>query len=137
MDSCRSVFVIDDYPINLQIAEIFLRKQAFFDKIHSYMEAEKALAHIESHRNNAEILPDVILLDIEMPIMDGWRFLDRFEDVLPHLQKAAEVFVISSTIDYYERQRVKRYPSVKGVFPKPLDDNIIHDIAALYLASVG
>lgn len=134
---CRSVFIIDDYPINLQIAELFIKRQGFFDKISSYLNAQEAFDYLMTHIHNPVLLPDVILLDIHMPILDGWMFLDRFEDIQPYLKKNIDVFIVSSSADYYDRQRIKRYPSVKGYFPKPITDDILQNIVNLRLASTG
>ncbi|MDF3077148.1 MAG: response regulator [Sphingobacteriaceae bacterium] len=132
----RSIFIVDDYPINLKIGEMFIKKHGFFDKISTYLDAEEALNYLTIHMNNEALLPDVILLDLDMPLMDGWQFLDRFEDIMHFLAKNVEIFILSATIDYYERQRAKRYPSIKGILPKPLEIDSLHDIA-LRLGSVG
>ena len=133
---CRSIFIIDDYPINLRIAEMIIRNQGVFEKVSTYLDASEAFEHLTTHMNNEAHLPDVILLDIHMPLMDGWMFLDRFEDIMPYFAKRIEIFIASSSMDYYDRQRIKRYPSVKGAFQKPLQSEMLHEIAAR-LGAVG
>ena len=69
------VFIIDDDPIHQRIAQIMIAKHELFDEYSSYTEAELALDYLKENINNNIGLPDVILLDLNMPVVDGWDFL--------------------------------------------------------------
>ena len=132
-----NIFVIDDYSINLKIAEFIIRDHGYFDVITTYLEAQNALEYIVSQRNNKALLPDVILLDLNMPVMDGWQFLDRYKEVVSSLSKSIDIYILSSSIDVREIQRSKQYESVRGFLTKPLSTEMIENIMVTGLATAS
>ena len=73
------VFIIDDDPIHQRIAQIMIEKHRIYDEFKSYTEAGKALEFLQENHSHADVLPDVILLDLNMPVVDGWDFLEKFD----------------------------------------------------------
>ncbi|MFA6945068.1 MAG: response regulator [Pedobacter sp.] len=125
MDLKSRVFIIDDDPIHQRIAQIMISKNKLFDEFHSYTEAQKALDFLKENKENEESLPNVILLDLNMPVMDGWDFLEEFEKFNQNLKKDIRVFIVSSSVDEKDMLRSKLYPGVKGFISKPLSSEII------------
>ena len=121
----KSIFVIDDCQLNLSIAKFIINRYSFFDKITCYSEAQKALEDIVCNRNNKILLPDVLLLDLNMPVMDGWLFLDRYKEINTSLVKEIDIYILSSSTDAREIQRSKQYDCVKGFFSKPLTPEML------------
>lgn len=119
------VFIIDDDPIHQRIAQIMIAKHQLYDEFVSYTEAGKALADLESNFSNLDFLPDVILLDLNMPVMDGWDFLEKFEKNNSNFKKDIRVFIVSSSVDEKDISRSQTFPSVKGFISKPLNPEII------------
>ena len=87
MDLKSKVFIIDDDPIHQRIAQIMISKHNLFDEYFSYTEAQKALDFLQENIENEDTLPDVILLDLNMPIIDGWEFLEAFEIINKEFKK--------------------------------------------------
>lgn len=130
--------IIDDYPINLRIAEMVIKRNGFFDKVTTYLEAEQALSYITINQKDAESLPDVILLDLQMPFMDGWQFLDKFEEIQESLCKHIQLFILTSSLNERDIIRSKQYPAVAGFLSKPLTQDMLQYILEmLRLASVS
>jgi len=125
MDLKNRVFIIDDDPIHQRIAQIMISKHNLFDEYFSYTEAQKALNFLEENTKNEEMLPDVILLDLNMPVMDGWDFLKVFEKLNKELKKNIRVFIVSSSVDEKDVLRSKLFEGVKGFISKPLSPDII------------
>lgn len=121
----KSIFVIDDCQLNLSIAKFIIKRYSSFDKITCYSEAQKALEDIVCNRNNKILLPDVLLLDLNMPVMDGWQFLDTYMEINACLVKDIDVYILSSSTDSREIQRSKQYGCVKGFFSKPLTPEML------------
>lgn len=121
----KSIFIIDDCQLNLSIAKFIINRDSFFDKITSYSEAQKALEDIVRNSNSKILLPDVILLDLNMPVMDGWQFLDRYKEINTSLVKGIDIHILSSSTDAREIQRSKQYDCVKGFFSKPLTPEML------------
>ncbi len=124
------VFIIDDDPIHQRIAQIMIAKHELFDGYTSYTEAELALEFLKSNAKNADNLPDVILLDLNMPVMDGWDFLEAFEKFQADLSKNARVFIVTSSVDEKDKLRSQTFSFVKGFISKPLSPDIIRSTLA-------
>lgn len=125
MDNISRVFIIDDDPIHQRIAQIMISKHNIFDEYLSYTEGEKALSFLRANVNMPDNLPDVILLDLNMPEVDGWDFLEIFETMQQDFQKAIRVFIVTSSVDEKDRLRSAVFTSVKGFISKPLSPEII------------
>lgn len=128
MDLKSRVFIIDDDPIHQRIAQIMISKHNLFDEYFSYTDAQKALDFLQENKKNEEILPDVILLDLNMPVLDGWDFLETFESLIKEFKKNIRVFIVSSSVDEKDLIRSKSYVAVKGFISKPLSPDIIRSI---------
>jgi CheY-like chemotaxis protein len=119
------VLIIDDDPIHQRIAQLMIQKQQLFDEIKSFTNATHAVSFLDENAENTEALPDVILLDLNMPIMDGWGFLEEYRTLLPKLAKAIKIFIVSSSVDEKDMLRSQTYSYVKGFISKPLSPDII------------
>jgi CheY-like chemotaxis protein len=119
------VFIIDDDPIHQRIAQIMITKHRIFDEFTSYTEALNALAFLEGNHDTTDALPDVILLDLNMPVMDGWDFLEGFDKIKDSLIKKIRIFIVSSSVDEKDISRSQSYSSVEGFISKPLTPDII------------
>lgn len=119
------VFIIDDDPIHQRIAQIMISKHDLYDELVSYTEAEKALDFLKINLDNHEFLPDVILLDLNMPVVDGWDFLAAFESIRKDLKKDIRIFIVTSSVDEKDKLRSQAFSTVKGFISKPLSPEII------------
>jgi CheY-like chemotaxis protein len=126
------IFIVDDYLINLRVAEMIVRRNKEFDTITSYEDANAALSFISDNRDNENILPDIILLDLHMPVMDGWEFIEKFEEIYSSLIKSVKIIILTSSTDQRDIQRSKQYSTVKGFYSKPLTVEMLSDISSRF-----
>lgn len=133
----KSIFVIDDYSINLFIAQMVIEDHGFFDKVTTFSQAEEALDFLVQNQNDQDTLPNVILLDLNMPVMNGWQFLDKFEKLLPCLIRQIDIYILSSSMDNRDVDRAHRYVSVNKFLSKPLCPEMLQDIMTTYISSAS
>ncbi len=114
--------LIDDDEINNFINRKLLSRYDDNLGIVDFVGAREALNHL---RNPGDSLPDFILLDINMPEMNGWEFIAEFAKLnLNHTR----VIVLTSSIDGRDEERARSLAEVKGYFIKPLDNSKIEEI---------
>ncbi|GAB4401240.1 MAG: response regulator [Microscillaceae bacterium] len=126
MKKINGTLVVEDDAITTLIIKKTLEKHPSFDKIYAAKNGQEALEWVQHCYAHKEALPELILLDLNMPVMDGWEFLEAFQD-LPLAQKVA-VVVLSSSIDQADLDRARTYPFVKGYFAKPLTEEKLDEI---------
>lgn len=121
------VCIIDDDPIFVYGTKVLLSYNcSFCSSVSVYEDGEEALENLTLIANRKEKLPDVIFLDLNMPIMDGWKFLDAFVK-LP-LEKVPRVYIVTSSIDKRDIEKAHSYDIVKDFIVKPLSDSILVDL---------
>jgi CheY-like chemotaxis protein len=120
-----NVFIIDDDSIHQRIAQIMIEKHQIFEKYTSYTDAEKAYNYLKENTQDPALLPDIILLDLNMPVTDGWDFLDLYENIKGDLKKLIRIFIVTSSVDEKDKLKAKTYSSVVGFISKPLSPDIL------------
>ncbi|MEC5143722.1 response regulator [Chitinophaga sp. 212800010-3] len=125
MKLINTIFIVDDDPIHQQIAKIMIERQAISSHIRVFSDAQDVLDFIREHAGDKEALPDLILLDLNMPVMDGWEFLEEYASFHNQLPKSIRIFVLTSSIDEKDKERVGHYKFVTGYLTKPLSKEII------------
>ena len=78
-----------------------------------------------------EALPDIIFLDINMPFMDGWQFLEEYTKIKPTLSKQIVIYVVSSSISEYDIERARNNSNVSDYFVKPITVDTYKTLIAL------
>ncbi len=118
------ILCVDDDPVTLMLVKILISKALITKEIITASNGFEAMKYFQKIIANPETIttyPRVILLDINMPIMDGWEFLDCFvkNDLTSIFNKTKIVFV-SSSIDPLDIEKSKNYPIVVDFFTKPM-----------------
>ena len=115
MKPLHSIFIVDDDPIHQQITQIMLDRQHISDAVKKFSDAQEVLEHIREHRDNAAQLPDLILLDLNMPVMDGYETTRWLRDNYP------EVHVLMLTMYDSEPALIRLLQAgVKGFLKKDI-----------------
>lgn len=110
--------IIDDDPIYVYGAKRTLEIGEFCHSILIYHDGKEAFDKLSQIIKTNQKLPDLILLDINMPVWDGWQFLDEFIKI--PIQQKITIFMVSSSIDPSDTERVKTYEAVSDFIIKPI-----------------
>lgn len=123
-----NLWIIDDDPM----ASFYIKRLAelgeLADIITIYDRARGAVDYLMHHKETPEHLPDVILLDLYMPELDGWGFLNEFSKVKEQLAKPIDIFIISSSDHLKDINRAKSIPEVKAYIQKPVTKEKLREV---------
>ncbi|WP_240927948.1 response regulator, partial [Cellulophaga sp. Z1A5H] len=87
----------------------------------TFSDGEEALNFVLKNLNDKIELPDIILLDINMPIMDGFQFMEEFVKIKPKLGKKIVVYMVSSSVDPKDIERTKKISAISDYIIKPIE----------------
>jgi len=124
----KKVMLIDDNEIDLKINSKIISLAKLFEDIIICQSGEQGLDYLSKHIDQAEKLPDLILLDIQMPEMDGFEFLDHYKRLPKDFTSRCPVAMLSSTLDFGDIKRAEANAFVVKLLKKPLLPN---ELAAL------
>jgi CheY-like chemotaxis protein len=123
--------IIDDSATDRYIEEHYLRKFFIAATVIPQSSAIDALDYLKQFADNLEELPQLIFLDIRMPLMDGFEFLDEYEKLPSSVHEYCTIVMISSSIDPGDQARIKENRFVKKFINKPLNKEKLLELAAL------
>jgi len=119
--------IIDDDPIFVFGTTKMMKLANFCNSFMVFQNGEEAINHLKPIiESNDTSLPDVILLDLNMPIMDGWQFLDEFTSI--PTQKEVTIYIVTSSIDPYDMEKAKNYDSITNYLIKPITSERLQEI---------
>ncbi len=124
-----STVLIDDSDIDLFIQKRFLEVYQFSKKLTSYRSAEEALEKLSSAREQPA--PDVIFLDLNMPNVDGFGFLEGFKALPNEVRDKSKIIVLTSSNSQKDRAQAFTYQNVVHFVTKPLKQSDIEDLKKL------
>ena len=129
MKTLQTVLIVEDDPIAAMIVGKKVNAHPRIRQSRTCANGELALLDLKAALAAGNALPDLILLDINMPVMDGWQFLSA----LAALPKPREVPVVmlTSSIDAQDMARARTFPAVRGFFSKPLSNPMLDQVLAL------
>lgn len=116
----RTIWVIDDDIIYKTIMKKIIQKSEKFSNTFTFSNGEEAINALKNLHKNNEALPDIILLDINMPVMDGWGFMVEMALLKPLLQSQISIYISSSSIAIEDKLRAKNNPHILGYMSKPI-----------------
>src|SRR3954465_1239272 len=128
-DKTVSVLLVDDDEINNFISIKLIKKALLNTEIMACLNGKFAIDQLaEIQRKDPAKLPDYILLDINMPIMNGWEFLDEYKRINLDPLGKSKIYIISSSVFSNDINKARSYPLVKDFISKPLNVEKIKEL---------
>lgn len=121
--SNKVICIIDDDPIYQILINKIIALSKTECEVMRFKNGKEALDNFT--RNIHKNLPEIILLDLEMPIMDGWDFMTEIDKLLTD---DTAIYIVSSSISYEDKEKAKTFPKVRGYFSKPINSDKIMEI---------
>lgn len=123
MTLTKKVLIIDDDGIFIFTASRSLRKTELVSDVWSSIHGKDALSFLNKRIGRPEELPDLILLDIEIPIMDAWEFLTAYQEIRHTLGKDIVIFLTTASISSVYLEKSKEFSHlISGYMVKPIHD---------------
>lgn len=117
----KSIWLIDDDPIYQIIMKKIIVKSDLFSTISSFANGKAAIEALQhAMETDSATLPEIILLDIEMPVMDGWGFMDETKLLDKAKTDAISIYISSSSIAVEDKEKAKCNSSILGYMSKPI-----------------
>lgn len=120
----NKILCVDDDSISLTISKLLLKRTGFTNDVVTAVDGSDALDYFKDlFATSSDPLadaPSLILLDINMPVMNGWEFLEAYIPLFADKLPQTKVIILSSTIDPEDFYRAKKFPVVAQFVSKPL-----------------
>ncbi len=126
----HKILCVDDDPITLMLYKMVIAKASFTEEIITAKNGQEAMDYYANLKaNNETRCPELIFLDLNMPVMGGWEFLDNFiKKEYEEFNTKTKVIVLSSTIDPTDIEKSKTYPIVIDFLSKPITKEMLEDL---------
>ncbi|MFA6249395.1 MAG: response regulator [Mucilaginibacter sp.] len=120
--------IVDDDEIFTYGFKKITAIKGLFDEILNFSNGKEAIDFLKDPQNEQR-LPDVLFVDINMPVMNGWEFNKAFEEIKSQLGKNITLYNISSSIDLEDIKRAKSNPIITDYLLKPIDEQYLAEIS--------
>lgn len=112
--------LIDDDEIFTYIIKKIIEESDIAEQITIFNNGRDAINYLNEVAEEETLLPKVIFLDLNMPLLDGWGFLDEYIRLKPKMCKKINLYVITSSVSTYDHERSKQYSDITDFIVKPL-----------------
>lgn len=130
------IFLIDDNSTSVFLTERLLKRdEGASDQISTFLSATDALQSLT--QIPPADLPQIILLDLNMPVMDGWEFLEALKPHEQLLQGRCSIYILTSSLAPSDASKSREYALVTGLIPKPIDRSAIQMIRRQTTDQIG
>jgi two-component SAPR family response regulator len=124
----KTALLVDDNFIDNMINQKILNNSDFAEHIIVKQSCESAIQYLQELINNQEELPEIIFLDIRMPIKTGFDFLVEFQQLQSPAKDSVKIVMLSSSLDPSDHKKVTEFNNVTDFFGKPLTSDLLKDI---------
>ena len=131
MSNSRRFIVIDDDPLNNTICRLTIKKVLGEVDVKTFTDPGQGFDYIgaEFSGNNGEDISAVLFLDLNMPVMNGWEFLERYEHLDAQVKSRIKVYILSSSVDERDIEKANANKNIVNYLAKPITKETLSGIA--------
>lgn len=120
--------IIDDSQLDCFIGEKIIQNTGTFSSVKSYTQAAEAYEIIKNSDPSPAEAITIIVLDIQMPVMNGFQFVENFELLPENIRANYAIFMFSSSINENDKNRLENHPCIRKFYGKPISKEIVAKI---------
>ncbi|WP_224999190.1 response regulator [Cesiribacter sp. SM1] len=125
----NTVWLIDDDELANYVNEKIISSQHFAKSTVVFTTVDEAVASLDlAAGQKGTGFPDIVFLDMEMPGLDGWDFIEAFQRLSPDVKKQCKLYMLSSSIDKSDAERAMAYEDICCFISKPLTTDVLQTI---------
>ncbi|WP_317897088.1 response regulator [Aurantibacillus circumpalustris] len=128
MSPIKTLTLVDDDDVFVFLTKKAIEQTKLVDLIKVFENGLDALNFLKENKNNVDVLPEIILLDLSMPIMNGWQFLEEYTKLNPTIGKKISIYICSSSISPDDVTRAKTISEVSDYIIKPITKDKLIDL---------
>jgi CheY-like chemotaxis protein len=128
MSTVSLTCLIDDDEIFVYAMKKIINLKQLSRETITFDRVEKALDYFSINKNEAALLPDVVLLDINLPGEDGWDFIKSFEQISAEMIKKPKIYMLSSSANPADQQKALSNKNIENYYVKPLSKDDFKEI---------
>jgi len=125
-----TVMIIDDNAIDLYVTSRMILKNNFSKKVLEFSLAQNALQYLQDNQNNTALLPQVLLVDIYMPMMSGFEFMEAYDKLPDTFKNNSKTYIVSSSLDENDISRAKNDRNITAFHEKPVNKDFLDSIGS-------
>jgi two-component system chemotaxis response regulator CheY len=134
-EKLEHIMLVDDDEIHSNLCYELIMKSEITKEVSIFNDAEDALQFLKKHADAPKMLPDMIFLDINMPFMDGWEFLDEYQQLRPKLKKNIVLILLTSSVYKNDIEKAKKYEAVAEYIKTPITINKLIEARDAYFGN--
>ncbi|GMV78444.1 MAG: response regulator [Chitinophagaceae bacterium] len=128
MPKFKNILLVEDDAITKLVCERIIKIYDFSENIVFKENGKEAIDYIQELLTAQQPLPEIIFLDINMPVMNGWEFLKEYEKLLTQCSHTPQIFILSSTANPEDFVSANSFKTVNSVLAKPLTKEHLDNI---------
>ncbi len=122
------IAIVDDDKIFHMMAVRLMQLTNVSDRFLTFINGREAIEYLQENKNFEAKIPDILFLDINMPIVDGWAFLEKYNHLHQELSKKVKIHMVSSSIDPRDTDRAKENAHILSYISKPVSKEHLVEI---------
>jgi CheY-like chemotaxis protein len=124
----KKIIFIDDSPLDHFILKRILNKYKLAYEVSCTENGEEVLRFLKKYQHDKDKLPDLILVDLYMPKLNGWSFLEKMQHIYSSLAKLPKMFILSSSINPRDIHHARQYSCVNSFIFKPITKEVLEKL---------
>lgn len=128
----RCILLVDDDPDDNFLHQLVIEDSGLCDQVRVTTTGMEALQYLTDVAHPEYVRPDIILTDINLPGMNGFEFMEQYQQLDESLKSRLAVLVLSTSLNPRDTKQAALYPEIKGYYAKPLTTKLLQAIVAQY-----